>query len=81
VTAQASHHHFVLLNLAPNVAFTPGNGDLEPVDIFHTAAGLANEVVMLLGVPFEPDGMAVHQNFADEAGCRHGVQALVNRRD
>jgi len=54
-------------------------GEIEPRDVLHLSASLANKMVMLGQVRIEPHGVALHHCLADQTGRRHGMQALVYR--
>ncbi len=52
--------------------------DIEPGDVFHGAAFIADEVVMPVKVGIVAGGLSVKREFADETGFDEGVKGVVN---
>jgi hypothetical protein len=80
MTAKTTHENFVFMKL-PVAQTVPvlKSGNIEPIDVFHPAATLTNEMMVLIHVGFEANGGAIHRDFANQSGQRHRMQALINR--
>lgn len=53
-------------------------GDLNPVDVVHLPAGVANEMVVRMQVGVEPRGFALGGKLAHEAGLRQFPQRVIH---
>ncbi len=76
--AFSSHDDFIRPDTAAAGSLSPQRGNLEPFEVFHDAATVADKVMVGMKQRIVPRGAGVELEFADQTGFHQRMQSVVH---